>query len=187
MLSAARASAIRSQLTNADKISAGDSATISAWARRSGPAARAVASTPATAQTASSSTVTSKKLPAPGHLADVPHQPGRGLHGPADQHRVLDRMAGIRHLAREESLPVVERVDIGVAGALELARVGVPGSGPARDFCANASTMPRTDAASSTPVLPRAAASAAGRAGPERPASPPNRVFVDPGASHPHI
>src|SRR5712691_6968575 len=45
--------------------------------------------------------------------------------------------------------------------------------------------MPRTDAASSTPVLPRAAARAAGRAGPERSAPPPNRVFVDPGASTP--
>ena len=45
---------------NADKIRAGESATISACARRSGPAARAVASTPATAQTASSATVTSK-------------------------------------------------------------------------------------------------------------------------------
>ena len=49
-----------SQLMNADRISAGESATISACARRSGPAARAVASTPATAQTASSTTVTSK-------------------------------------------------------------------------------------------------------------------------------
>ena len=45
---------------NADRIRAGDSATISACARRSWPAARAVASTPTTAQTASSSTVTSK-------------------------------------------------------------------------------------------------------------------------------
>ncbi len=45
---------------NAARISAGDNATISAWARRSGPAARAVASTPATAQTASSTAVISK-------------------------------------------------------------------------------------------------------------------------------
>ena len=63
MPSAVNASAIRSQLTKADRISAGDSATISACARRCeplGPAARAVASTPATAQTASSATVTSK-------------------------------------------------------------------------------------------------------------------------------
>ena len=49
-----------SQLMNADRISAGESATIRACARRSGPAARAVASTPVTAQTASSTTVTSK-------------------------------------------------------------------------------------------------------------------------------
>ena len=47
-------------MTNADRISAGDSATISAWARRPGPAARAVAITPATAQIARNTTVTSK-------------------------------------------------------------------------------------------------------------------------------
>ena len=45
---------------NALRISAGDSATISACARPPGPAARAVASTPATPQTASAATVTSK-------------------------------------------------------------------------------------------------------------------------------
>jgi len=45
---------------NAFRISAGESATISACHRRSGPAAYPVASTPATAQTASSTTVTSK-------------------------------------------------------------------------------------------------------------------------------
>ena len=48
---------------NADRISAGDSASISAWERRPGPAARAVASTPATAQPASSATVTPKNAP----------------------------------------------------------------------------------------------------------------------------
>ena len=44
---------------NAHKINAGENATISACLRRSGPAARAVASTPSTAQIASSATVTS--------------------------------------------------------------------------------------------------------------------------------
>ena len=58
--SAVSASAIRSQLTNAFRISAGDSATISACQRRSAPAARAVAITPTTAQTARIATVTSK-------------------------------------------------------------------------------------------------------------------------------
>src|ERR1700749_4857901 len=131
MPSAVNASAIRSQLTKADRISAGDSATISACARRSdplGPAARAVASTPATAQTASSTTVTSKNSRPLAALADVPPQPGRGLHGPADQHRVLDRVAGVGHLPRGQPLAVVQRVDVGIAGALELAGVGVPGT-----------------------------------------------------------
>ena len=46
---------------NALRISAGESATMSACQRRSwAPAARAVANTPTTAQMASSSTVTSK-------------------------------------------------------------------------------------------------------------------------------
>ncbi len=52
--------AIRSQLTNAFRIRAGDSATISPCQRASGPAARAVASTAATAHTASRITVKSK-------------------------------------------------------------------------------------------------------------------------------
>ncbi len=60
MPSAVSAIAIRSQLTNAARMSAGDSATSSACQRRSGPAARAVASTPTSAQTASRTTVTSK-------------------------------------------------------------------------------------------------------------------------------
>ena len=60
MPSAVSAMAIRSQLTNAFRIRAGDSATISACQRRSGPAARAVASTAATAHTASRPAVTSK-------------------------------------------------------------------------------------------------------------------------------
>ena len=60
MPNAVSANAIRSQLMNADRISAGDSATISPCQRPSGPAARAVAITPTTAHTASRTAVTSK-------------------------------------------------------------------------------------------------------------------------------
>src|SRR6185437_10646164 len=58
---------------------------------------------------------------------------------------------------------------------------------PARhgSFCANASSMPVTDAASSTAVPPSAVISEAGRTEPEGSAPPPNRVFADPGASTP--
>src|SRR5690242_2715332 len=61
---------------------------------------------------------------------------------------------------------------------------------PARhgSFCANASSMPAMDAASSTAVPPSAATSdpdGPGRTEPEGSAPPPNRVFADPGASTP--
>src|SRR5262249_12135280 len=59
----------------------------------------------------------------------------RGLHHPAHQDGVLDRVPVVGHLAVRQLLRVVERVDIGVAGVAELPGEAVPrASGAARQL-----------------------------------------------------
>ena len=74
-----------------------------------------------------------EELPAPvKRVADRVDQPGHQLHGPADEHRVLHRVIDVGHLARRQSLPEVQRVDVGVTVRLELRQVPVPRARPAR-------------------------------------------------------
>ena len=98
----------------------------------SGPAAHAVATTPATAQTTSRTTVTSKNSRPRITASTSVDQPGGGLHRPADQDRVLDLVPGVGDLPGRQALGVVQRVDVGVAGVLELLDAVVPGSRAAR-------------------------------------------------------
>ncbi len=124
---------MRSQLMNADRISAGENATSSAVQRRDGPAQYAVASTPATRNSASTATVTSKKCRPLEYRFEQPvDRPGCALHDGPDDDRVLDVVVEVGHLACRQALDEVQRVDVGVAVGLVLRDADVPRPGPAR-------------------------------------------------------
>ena len=73
-----------------------------------------------------------EELPAPGErVGDGPDQPRHQLHGPADEHRVLDRVVSVGHLARRQSLTEIQRVDVGITVRLELGEIAVPRARPA--------------------------------------------------------